>query len=91
MQLVRCKKQLLGHERRRRHKAGIAYDGDILHSMRYWRTAVGNVSHAAAQYAAHRQQALGPSVGMSQLRMIESAIRCDVMCRQLVATMRGDA
>lgn len=86
--MVRCTTQLRGNERRRLHKMPMEYDVDILRSMGYWRGAKSKVGHAASQYAAHRAYAMQPVLG--QLAMIESAIKCDVMCRRLVATMRGE-
>ena len=44
--------------------------------------------HRLPYYARAKSRALGVCVGMSQLRMIESAIRCDVACRDAVKAWR---
>ena len=44
--------------------------------------------HRLPYYARAKSRALGVCVGMSQLRMIESAIRCDLACRDAVAAWR---
>lgn len=47
--------------------------------------------HRLPYYARAKARALGVSVGMSQLRMIESAIRCDLACRDAVMAWRAAA
>lgn len=90
MQIIQCTMELDQVERRRGQSSRMVMGGDILHSIHYWRRVRKAVAgHTDAQYRSQRQSAMRPVLG--QLRMIESAIKCDLMCRNLVATMRGEA
>jgi len=44
--------------------------------------------HRMPYYARAKARALRPESGISQLRMIESAIRCDLACRDAVMAWR---
>ena len=87
--ICRVNAHLLNEHERRRGQGVIAYRGDLLDSQKYWRSVRRTCAHAAGQYASHREASRRPVLG--QLRMIEAAIRCDVMCRELVETMNGRA
>jgi len=47
--------------------------------------------HRLPYYARAKARALHGEVGISQLRMIESAIRCDIACRDAVSAWRAAA
>jgi hypothetical protein len=74
------------------HGEGIVRDGDRdplieLHEARSGRDLESG--HYAARYRAWRKYAMRPSLGLSQLHMVEAAIGCDLTARETVRIWRA--
>lgn len=90
--LVRYNVQLGNrHEYRRgAHRTRPVYCNDLLRSMKVWRSTIRTGDHSRRQYELHRKAAL-QGYPLAQLRMIESAINCDLACRDALQAWRAAA